>query len=116
MTSLLDEYRRHAVDHGVFTAEGDANGINKSYDQLRRVFVSLVNEGKGNELFRFYDDVDPCVQCWAAAHTLEINESRALAKLGQLQNAGIPHVSTGAKYTIQEWKNGELRFLPPHLR
>jgi hypothetical protein len=112
MASLLDEYRRYAIDHGVFTAEGDANGINKSYDQLRRVFISLVDEGKGNELFRLYDDVDPSVQCWAAAHTLEIDEARALVKLEQIQKSGDPHVSMDAEYTIQEWKNGSLRFLP----
>jgi hypothetical protein len=62
--------------------------------------------------FRFYDDVDPSVQCWPAAHTLEIDEARAWAKLEQLEKSGNPHVSMDAKYTIQEWKNGELRFLP----
>lgn len=112
MTSLLDEYRRHAVDHGVHTLEGDADANNESYGRLKCAFVALVNEGKRNELFHFYDDIDPWVQWWAAAHTLEIDEVRASTKLAQLEKSGIPHVSTGAKYTIQEWKNGQLRFLP----
>ncbi len=112
MTSLLDEYRRHAADYGAHVIEGDADASNESYDRVQRAFISLVNEGKGNELFRLYDDSDPSVQCWAAAHTLEIDEARALAKLEQLEKSGIPHISTDAKYTIQEWKNGALRFLP----
>jgi hypothetical protein len=112
MTSLLDEYRQHAADHGVHSLEGDADASNAAYDRLQNVFVSLAREGKRNELFRLYDDVDPSVQCWAASHTLEIDEARALAKLGQLEKSGIPLVSMVAEYTIKEWKNGELRFLP----
>ena len=111
-TSLLDKYRRHAVDHGLHTVEGDADAISDSYDRLQRVFISLVHEGTGNDLFHFYDDVDPCVPCWAAAHTLDIDGTRALAKLSQLEESGDPHVGMDAKYTIQEWMSGKLRFLP----
>jgi hypothetical protein len=112
MTSILDEYRRHAFDQGAYMAEGDADASNTSYDRLQHAFRSLVRDGKRHELFRLYDDPEPWVQGWAAVHTLEIDETRALAKLEQLENAGIPHISTDAKYTIQEWKSGALRFLP----
>ena len=112
MTLWLDEYRRHAANHGVHTMEGDAAKSNESYFRLQDAFIALVGEGKRNELFRLYDDVDPCVQVWAAAHTLEIDESRALAKLEQLEKSGIPHASFDAKYTIQEWTSGNLKFLP----
>ena len=74
MASLLDDYRRHAFDHGAHTLEGDADAINDSYDRVQRAFISLINEGKGGELFVLYDDSDPSVQCWAAAHTLEVDE------------------------------------------
>ena len=112
MSSLLDDYRRHAADYGAHVIEGNADASNESYARVQRAFIALVNEGEGSELFRFYDDVDPSVQCWAAAHTLEVDETRALPKLEQLEKAGIPHISTDAKYTIQEWKSGALRFLP----
>ena len=112
MISLLDEYRRHAAEHGVGISEGDADASNASYDRLHDAFISLAREGKRNDLFRLYSDVDPSVQCWAAAHTLEVDETRALAKLEQLENSENPHVSMDAKYTIQEWKNGALTFLP----
>jgi hypothetical protein len=51
MTSLFDEYRRHAFDHGVHTMEGDADAINESYDRLQRAFILLGKEGEGDELF-----------------------------------------------------------------
>ena len=112
MTSLLDEYRRHAVDQGAFMTEGDGDASNASYDRLQDAFVSLAREGKRRQLFNLYDDDDPWVQSWAAAHTLEIDEARALTKLEQLVNLGIPLVSSCAKHAIEEWKSGELRFLP----
>lgn len=113
MTSLLDDYRQHAAAYGAHVIAGNADAGNESYDRVQRAFISLVDEGQGNELFRLYDDSDPSVQCWAAAHTLEIDEPTALAKLEELQKAGIPHISTDAKYTIVAWKKSELRFLPP---
>jgi hypothetical protein len=112
MNTLLDAYQRHASDHGKHTLQGDAEATNAAYDHLRNTFVAIVKAGYGHELFRFYDETDPWVQLWAAAHTLEIDEARALAKLRERVNARIPHISTSAKYTIQGWKNGELRFLP----
>ena len=49
---------------------------------------------------------------WAAAHTLEIDESKALEKLKQLESAKILHISFDAEYTIKEWIAGDLHFLP----
>jgi hypothetical protein len=112
MTSLLDEYRIHAADHGAHTVDGDSEATNASYNQVQSAFLSLMRQGKGHELFALYDDTDPSVQCWAAAHTLEVDEARAIRKLEQLKSAGIPHVSTNAHFTIEEWKSGNLRFLP----
>jgi hypothetical protein len=112
MTTLLDDYRRYAVDHGKHTLEGDADATNTAYDHLQDVFAAILKAGMGKELFPLYNDPDPWVQSWAAAHTLEVDELQALAKLSELESAGIPHVSTSAKYTIEGWKNGELRFLP----
>lgn len=113
MASLIDEYRRHAADQGRFAMKDDADASDESYGRLQAAFHSLVREGKRTELFRLYEDVDPWVQWWAAAHTLEVDDVRAIAKLEQLEHSGIPLVSSGARYTIQEWENGELRFSPP---
>jgi hypothetical protein len=112
MNARIDEYRRYAADHGRHTLDGDVDATNFAYDELQRVFVSIVRAGFASELFQLYDDRDPWVQSWAAAHSLEVDPERALDKLRQLETAGIPHVSTGAKYTIEGWNNGTLRFLP----
>ena len=49
---------------------------------------------------------------WAAAHTLELDEPRALEKLRQLESADIPHISFSAEYVIKGWESDDLRFLP----
>jgi hypothetical protein len=56
--------------------------------------------------------MDPWVQSWAAAHTLELDETRALKKLEQLTNSQIPLISSCAKHAIEEWKSGQLKFFP----
>src|SRR6516162_7673398 len=112
MDELLDDYRRHAAEHGQHTVEGNADAANAAHDRLQRTFVAIMSAGKGTELFLLYDETNCWVQLWAAAHTLELNESKALAMLSALQQAGIPGISTTAKYTIQEWKGGKLKFLP----
>ncbi len=54
-------------------------------------------EGNRGELLSLYDDPNPAVQCWAAAHTLELDEAMALTKLEQLETPGIPVVSLDAE-------------------
>ena len=112
MESLLNQYRRHASDHKACTAEGDADRCNAAYGRLHDVFHALIRERKRNELFNLYEDTDPAVQLWAAVHTLEVDEARALDKLRQIEILGIPHVSTDVRYIIPEWKSGALRFFP----
>lgn len=110
MNCSLDEYRRHAAQHGSHTAAGGADAINKSCDGLHQVLALLTRSGKRHELLSLFDDPDPAVQCWAAAHTLEFDEERALAKLADLARLEMPHVSVDAEHTIKEWESGQLRF------
>lgn len=110
--TLLDEYRRHASNHGAFTFEGDAEPSKASYDYLQREFLSLARAGRRLKLLKLYEDADPWVQPWPAAHTLEIDEVAALAKLEELSMRKIPLVSSDAKHTIEEWTSGNLHFLP----
>ena len=111
MDSLLDQYRKHAADHGIHTRSGNAGACNKAYHKLRSVFSKIFKNGTGTLLFGFYEDPDPFVQVWAAAHTLEVDSERAMAKLEELEAAGIPHVSTAAEYTLKGWRKGTLRFV-----
>ncbi|MCY2963553.1 MAG: hypothetical protein NT069_07875, partial [Planctomycetota bacterium] len=82
------------------------------YATLQDTFVTLARNGHLARLFELYDDNDVWVQIWAASHTLEIDEERALEKLKQLENSRVPLIATIAKHTAVEWKSGRLRF--PH--
>jgi hypothetical protein len=112
MEALLAEYRRHASDHGAFSAQFDADGCNAAYEQLNEAFHALIQARRRRELFSLYDDSDPSVQCWAATHTLEVDEARALDKLKQIEAVDIPLISAGVKHIVREWKSGALRYFP----
>jgi hypothetical protein len=113
MSDLIDDYRRHAAAHGTFTLQGEADLGNASHAQLQEAFLALARQGARNKLFDLYSDPDLWVQWWAAAHTLEVDASRALAKLEQLAQTGVPIVASGAQETIKEWQKGALSFFQP---
>ena len=110
--SLLEEYRKDAILHTECTENGRYRKGNNAHDRLQETFLKIVKSGCGNDLFSFYDDENTGVQAWAASHTLELDESRALEKLRQLESADIPHISFDAKYVIEGWESEDLRFLP----
>ncbi|HEY4308385.1 MAG TPA: DUF2019 domain-containing protein [Pirellulales bacterium] len=111
MDDLLDDYCRHAANHGASLATGDAESSNVSYDRLHETLIELARVRRRNDLFGLYNFPDPHVQCWAAAHTLEVDPARALRKLADVVKLNIPILSRDAELTIEEWKAGNLRFL-----
>ena len=113
MTSLIDEYRRLAIRYGHSIEQGDTEGMDTSTECSQKTFRAIVDAREGNALFLLFSDVSPWVQLQAASHCLELDSARASAKLDELERAGIPHVSTDAKYTLEGWNSGELRFLKP---
>ncbi len=106
---LITRYRNAAITHGEGTRSGDSVKTNRAYDELGVSLKKITETGNDELLFSLYDD-DIWVQIWAAAHTLEVNEEKALTKLQVIMDAAIPLASTGARYTIQEWKRGKLTF------
>jgi Domain of unknown function (DUF2019) len=107
---LLEEYRRYASEHGKHIKEADPDRSNVAHDNLHKTFLSLIAAGRGQDLILLFDDPDESVQLWAAAHSLEVDERKALEKLQAIADAAS-FVSLDAKYTIEEWRSGELRFL-----
>jgi hypothetical protein len=112
ISKYLDDFIRHSIDSWKYMYEGDAENSNIAHDCLRDTYNTIVKIGKVDSLFALYDHPELCVQARAAARTLEVNEAKALAKLEQLEKAHIPFISSDAKYTIIEWKAGNLHFLP----
>ena len=109
MRSLLARYRELAERHGKQSFSGDAEKTNRTFDELHTVLAKMVAEEADDCLFSLYEDDDRFVQLWSAAHTLEIDESRATNKLQELVDLGLPIVSMSARYTIAGWNEGRLR-------
>jgi hypothetical protein len=110
ITHLLQDYRKYAFAHGEAIRACNSKKANKAHDALWEVLKRIVASGCDSELFGLYEDEDPDVQSWAAAHTLEIDEKKATAKLQELVDAQIENVSWNSKYALAEWKKGNLRF------
>ncbi|HZZ77004.1 MAG TPA: hypothetical protein VFE62_00715 [Gemmataceae bacterium] len=109
MSDLID-YRTAAHEHGKHTMSGDSDLANQAFEALQSAFNRLVAAKHDAMICDLYEDPDPWVQLWAAAHTLEITESKALEKLTNLRDARKPVLSMNAKFTIVEWKNHRLAF------
>ncbi len=108
MTDPLGDYRTAASTHAEATRAGDHERANSAYGLLDKALGTLAEQERQDSLFTLYDDDEPYVQLWAASHTLELDEPRALSKLEELESAGLPLVSLGAKHTRKAWLNGEL--------
>ncbi|ASM70975.1 MULTISPECIES: DUF2019 domain-containing protein [Roseobacteraceae] len=111
MNNLVDSYRANAELHGKFSLVGDARKTNHAYDELLKILKALISTRTDRLLFSLYEDNDLFVQLWAAAHTLELEERRAIDKLQEIAELELdaPLVSMCARYTIKGWNEGELR-------
>lgn len=107
---LIKRYRDAAVAHSEGTQSGNSQKTNRAYDIVTETLREMTKSGCDDRLFSLYEDENVSVQVWAAVHTLELNEKKALLKLQCIVDKGIPILSMGARYSIQEWKNGKLRF------
>lgn len=106
----IAEYKEWAVGHGEETRSGNSKGANRAYDKLAEKLGQISAASQDAELFPLYEDEDLWVQSWAATHTLEIDEQRAVGKLRELVESGDAHLRTDAFYILQEWSAGRLRF------
>jgi hypothetical protein len=109
MQELLKKYREHAIEHGEQTVAGNSVATNKAHDQLLKTLKSLCEADADSEILSLLEDENASVRLWAGAHSLEVDEAKALAALNKLATAGVPIVSMSARYTVQGWQNGELR-------
>ena len=85
--------------------------ITREQKMAVRESMDLIKTNEVTKILELLEDEDLWVQLWAASHSLEIDEVKALKKLTEIQEAGIPLVSSSAKYTIEAWNAGELRYL-----
>ena len=110
MESLLVRYRLFVL--AVKDAEKTeiVKKIWKAHDKVHDVLLEMIDEKVDIKLFDLYDDSEELVQLWAAKHTLEIDEKRALTKLDELRHSPRDTISSGAQFTQIGWENGTLSF------
>jgi hypothetical protein len=104
----IKKYRGFARDYAEGIRKSNPNKTNRAHDALWDVLKQIVGASCDHLLFDLYSDEE----LWAAAHTLEVYETRAISKLQTLADAGIKGLSLSAEYTIKEWSGGELNFRP----
>lgn len=109
MNDSLAKYRTNAETHGKYTLEGNSTKTNLAYDGLHNALDELISNKADKLLFSLYENSDLSVQLWAATHTLELDERRAMDKLQAIADLGASVISMSARYTIKGWMEGELR-------
>jgi hypothetical protein len=107
---LITKYEEAAIAHGNGTTSGDSNKTNKAYNTLNVTLREITSLGEDENLFTLYNNKNPWARLWAATHTLEVDEKRAIKKLQYISDEGIPIASISARYTLQEWEQGDLTF------
>ena len=109
--ALLERYASAASAHGKGTEEGDHRATNAAYASLKSVYDDLRSHGSEGQtaLLALTEDPDPWVRLWAGAHALEFAPSVGERTLLDLEDFDSP-VSFDARITLQEWREGRLRF------
>lgn len=107
---LISDYKDTAILHGNGTMSGNKRKANQAYTRLQNILKKITEIDEDKALLDLFSDENVWVRLWAAAHSLEIDETKAKKNLRHLADAEIPIVSMNARYTLQEWDNGSLKF------
>ena len=107
---ILDRYVAGAVMHGEGTDAGDADRTNAGHDQVIAALRALraLGESGHDVLSELMSHSNPSVRCWAATHSLPIDEARATEVLQDLAGTSGP-CSLDAEIVLEEWQKGTLR-------
>lgn len=109
---LLAAYVDASSAHGKATESGNHKVANKNYDVIAAVYGELRQRGleERKRLLVLLDHKDPGVRCWAASHTLEFAPEESEAVLKALARIQGSLVGFSAEVTLDEWRNGNLKF------
>lgn len=104
---LLDQYVNSAIAHGDASVDGNHNKANLNYDKIVKCFKELQKAGGSEKLLDLLRHDDASVRLWAATHSLESNEHKAVAVLHELSIAD--HFSSlSAQIVLDQWEKGEF--------
>lgn len=108
---VVRRYAEAALAHMEASNKGDYRAANKAHDIIVSIYATLRREGYGAQvtLLPLLKHPSAGVRAWAGAHALEFAPEQAEPVLQQL--AGEPGaVGLSAEMTLQQWKEGTLRF------
>jgi len=104
---LLVAFSKHASLHHSYTLEGNWRKGNEQIRKINSIFEKIKALEAREELLSLINSEKVEVVILAAAYSMKYNPEKCLAKMEELQAMEIPHVSSAAKYAIQNWKRNE---------
>lgn len=105
---VLNLYVNGVRTHTKATEKGDHKTANRQYEEIESCVQILRKTGKIEELAPYLTCSDDGLRLWTATYFLPIYEKKALATLKELAESQR-FLSVEAKWTIREWKNGNLK-------
>ncbi|MCY2959514.1 MAG: hypothetical protein NTY35_05050 [Planctomycetota bacterium] len=100
-------FRRHALGHAAASWDGDSRGADRHHRRLIEALLALRDHGIEGQsaLLRLLEDEEGAVRGWAAAHSLELDETRSTRILEEVAND--PRlVGIEASAVLEEWRAG----------
>ena len=104
---LTDSFATHAELHHRHSLEGDWKKANEQIEIINSLFEQIKKVQAREKLLNLTDSTDLEVAALAATYSMTYNPDKCLSKMRELESLNIPHISTAAKYAIQNWKNKE---------
>ncbi|MEX0783745.1 MAG: hypothetical protein WD557_13955 [Dehalococcoidia bacterium] len=114
-----DEVERHrsayadaAAANGRWIDSGASpENANREFDRIIAAYLALSDTEEGRAaLAQLASHDDEWIACWAASHCLWFEIDLARARLTELANAASsPFVRIGARWTLKEFDEGNLR-------
>ena len=111
---LVSRYAEAAETHGHASRRGDHETANEQYSTLATVYAELRRRGPEAQraLLALLEHPEPAVRGWTAAHALEFSPEDGEPALTELVAEGGP-IGFNAEMTLEEWRQGNLRFPDP---
>lgn len=108
---LIQAYSEAASIQGMATESGDYKTGNKASDLLSAIYSELRRRGNGAQsaILSLLTNDDSGIRLWAASHAMDFSPNDGEPVLKALIPVG-KFIGLCAKTTLNEWKNGKLRF------
>lgn len=117
LEETISHYKNAAIEYGEVSYGSDSDKINRLHDIIINCYLKLKFEGEEAvlQLRSFMNSEDESLALWAATHILPYDESNAVKTLEKIRDSDN-QLSFDAKYTLIEWKSGNLSLEYPDFK